>query len=83
MDSTASGHLIHGLCEIGPGPDPQLTRSVLWIGNSFTFRNDVPGIVAQLAAADGINVEYDSHAESAWTWEKHSTSQVATSCVTT
>ena len=76
MDSVSSGHNLHGLCEMGPGPAPQLTKSVLWIGNSFTYRNDVPNIVAQLAAADGINVEYDSHAEGGWTWQQHSTSQV-------
>ena len=43
-DSTSSGHGIFALCELGPGPDPQLSHSVLWLGNSYTWRNDVPSI---------------------------------------
>jgi len=74
-DSTSSGHGIFALCELGPGPDPQLSHSVLWLGNSYTWRNDVPSIVERLAAADGINLDWDSHAQSSWTWKLHATSQ--------
>src|SRR5436305_7880163 len=31
---------------------------VLFVGNSFTARNDLPGLIAQLAAARGIEVEH-------------------------
>ena len=31
---------------------------VLFIGNSFTARNDLPGLIARLAAARGIDVEH-------------------------
>jgi len=31
---------------------------VLFIGNSFTARNDLPGLIAQLAAARGKNLEH-------------------------
>lgn len=34
--------------------------SVLFIGNSFTYTNDVPGIVASMAAADSIPMSVES-----------------------
>ena len=34
-------------------------RSVLFIGNSFTARNDLPGLIAHLAAATGKTLRYD------------------------
>ena len=41
----------------GPGGSP--TRlNVLFIGNSFTARNDVPGMVARLAAGNGLHLEH-------------------------
>src|SRR3954470_24674697 len=33
-------------------------REVLFIGNSFTARNDLPGLIAQLAAARGRSMEH-------------------------
>src|SRR5687768_17235522 len=40
-------------------PAKRHTRlKVLFIGNSFTARNDLPGLIARLAAARGIDVEY-------------------------
>jgi len=48
---------------------------VLWIGNSFTYYNDLPSLVADMAAADGNQYEYDSHLEGGWTWEKHAQSE--------
>jgi len=33
-------------------------RSVLFIGNSFTARNDLPGMIATLAAAAGMDFEH-------------------------
>jgi hypothetical protein len=35
------------------------TMNVLFIGNSFTARNDVPGMVAALAAAAGTTLEHE------------------------
>jgi len=32
-------------------------------------------MVARVAKADGIDLEYDSHTEGGWTWEKHAHSQ--------
>lgn len=34
-------------------------RKLLFIGNSFTARNDLPGLIAQLAAASGKRIEHD------------------------
>ena len=34
------------------------TRNALFIGNSFTARNDLPGLVAQLAAARGKSLQH-------------------------
>ena len=31
---------------------------VLFVGNSFTARNDLPGLIAKLAAARGKNLEH-------------------------
>ena len=36
----------------------QAPLKVLFIGNSFTARNDLPGLVAQLAAARGKRLEH-------------------------
>jgi hypothetical protein len=33
-------------------------RKVLFIGNSFTARNNLPGLIAQLAAARGVTIEH-------------------------
>ena len=33
-------------------------RTILFVGNSFTARNDLPGLIAQLAAARGLSVEH-------------------------
>jgi hypothetical protein len=34
------------------------SKNVLFIGNSFTARNDLPGLIAQLAAARGISLHH-------------------------
>ncbi len=36
----------------------QRSTRVLFIGNSFTARNDLPGLIAQLAAARGLEIEH-------------------------
>ena len=49
---------------------------VLWIGNSYTYYNDLPSLVGRLAAADGVELEFDSHTEGGWSWERHANSSV-------
>ena len=45
-------------------------------GNSFTYYNDLPSLVAELSKSSGHPYEYDSHLEGGWTWEKHAASQL-------
>ena len=37
---------------------PSSTVNVLFIGNSFTQRNNVPGLLADLAAARGLSLSH-------------------------
>ena len=52
---------------------------VLWLGNSYTYVNDVPGTVDDLSIADEVprHFGYDSHTEGGWTWENHTNSEVS------
>ena len=38
-------------------------NQVLWLGNSYTFYNDLPVMVTRLAAAQGKSVLYSNHTE--------------------
>ena len=38
-------------------------NQVLWLGNSYTFYNDLPVMVARLAAAQGKSILYSNHTE--------------------
>lgn len=42
-------------------PDNVKVTNILFIGNSLTYRNDVPGMVSKLAKADGKVVKCDSY----------------------
>jgi len=57
-----------------PTRDPALPRSVLWIGNSYTYGNDLPKMVQLLAYNDGKRINYDQHTNGGWTWGKHAAS---------
>ena len=52
------------------------TLKVLFIGNSYTYVNDVPKLVESLAAADGNTVVHEQHTEGGWTLEKHWNSDI-------
>lgn len=47
---------------------------ILFIGNSYTFTNDLPGMFARLACAGGHRVEIDVAAEGGWTLATHAAS---------
>ena len=51
-------------------------EKVLWIGNSYTYHNDVPKMVQQLASSDGKTITYDSHTNGGWSWIDHAPSSV-------
>ena len=58
---------------------PYVFGQVLWLGNSYTYVNDVPGTVDDLSIADEVprHLGYDSHTEGGWTWENHTNSEVS------
>ena len=71
---SSGGRDIHVLCEAEANGTPPLKvasaskeqsqlNQVLWLGNSYTFYNDLPVIVARLAAAQGKSILYSNHTE--------------------
>ena len=53
--------------------------NVLFIGNSYTYVNDVPHLIEKLAQASGLTLKHDQHTEGGWTLEKHWNSQTTIS----
>lgn len=53
------------------------TRKVLFLGNSYTYVNDLPHIISELAASVGDVLIYDSHLIGGYTLEDHFTSTVS------
>jgi len=49
------------------------TRRALFLGNSHTYVNDLPGLVAQLAESAGDTLIYDSNTPGGYTLFEHST----------
>ena len=51
---------------------------MLWLGNSYTYVNDVPRTVESLSIADNLpkDLHYDEHTEPGWSWEDHANSEV-------
>lgn len=47
---------------------------VLFIGNSYTFYNDLPGLFAELVRSSGKEVEAEMAAEAGWTLADHAVS---------
>ena len=70
--ASSGGSEVHALCESGGGGEE---LNILWLGNSYTYKNDVPQLVSNLASADGIPIHWDSHTEGGWTWEMHASSE--------
>jgi hypothetical protein len=50
---------------------PKVEQRVLFIGNSFVFTNDLPGMFKALAAAKHHRVEVGMAASGGWTLEQH------------
>lgn len=65
-------------CSLLPGCDgPQAADPclrILFIGNSYTFVNDLPSTFTQLASSGGHRVETGMAAEGGWTLSMHTTS---------
>lgn len=47
------------------------TVSVLFVGNSFTFGNDVPGVVEEVAEANGVDVDVEMIATGGRFFDEH------------
>jgi len=60
-----------------PTRDPTEPRSVLWLGNSYTYLHDLLKMVQQLAANDGKTITYDSHTNGGWTLQDHAKSSTS------
>ena len=59
-------------CEGARAADP--CPRILFIGNSYTIVNDLPGMFTQLASSGGHRVETDIAAEGGWTLAQHAAS---------
>jgi hypothetical protein len=68
----AWGYFAIGNCTGAPGTEP-CTR-VLFIGNSYTYVNDLPGMFARLARSGGHPVKTGVAAEGGWSLTDHATS---------
>lgn len=54
-----------------PGPGPGTCLRILFIGNSYTYVNDLPDMFARLARAGGHRVETETAAQGGWTLSAH------------
>lgn len=55
----------------------QLTRKVLFLGNSYTYVNDLPQIISELATSTGDVLIYDSNLIGGYTLLDHSTNTIS------
>lgn len=51
----------------------QIEKKVCFLGNSYTYANDLPGQIAGIAAADGNTLIKDQNTPGGYTFEGHST----------
>jgi len=51
----------------------QVRKEVLFIGNSYTYVNDLPGLIADIAHSKGDTLFYDSNTPGGYTFQQHST----------
>jgi len=56
----------------GASPASELVTKVLFVGNSLTLRNDLPGTLKEIAATKGIPVETSTSAKGSARLEHHS-----------
>lgn len=63
-------------CSLGPSdepfhPDPSADINLLFVGNSLTYTNDLPGVVAALGDSSGFRISVRSHALPDYALEDH------------
>jgi hypothetical protein len=59
------------LIQIGITSFAQDSISVLWIGNSYTYVNDLPGMTNNIALSLGDKISYDSKTNGGYTFQNH------------
>ncbi len=57
----------------------QLIRKVLFLGNSYTYSNNMPQILASIADGMGDSLIYDSHLPGGFTLDNHANAPLSTS----
>ncbi|MDR1381067.1 MAG: succinylglutamate desuccinylase/aspartoacylase family protein [Tannerella sp.] len=69
--SIVSGLLLLLVIQASGASADKDTIRILFIGNSYTFFNDMPVMVRKLAEDDGQKVEFDMIAPGGWTLKRH------------
>ncbi|MCB9224236.1 MAG: PKD domain-containing protein [Crocinitomicaceae bacterium] len=59
----------------------QQTKKVCFLGNSYTYVNDLPGMVSSIATADGNTLIKDQNTPGGYTLEGHSTNSTSLSVI--
>jgi hypothetical protein len=62
------------LLALASGCSPGPSARVLFVGNSYTFSNDLPGMVRELAADGGSDLDIEVRAPGGWWWRDHAAS---------
>lgn len=71
------GITVSGCFSARLGEEPPQEIKIAFIGNSYTFVNDLPEILANLAKEGGHDLQVDQFAEGGWTLEMHAASKKA------
>lgn len=66
--------ILIGMVVAAAGCSPGPTTRVLFVGNSYTFTNDLPGMVRDLAAASGNRLVVETRANGGWWLQDHASS---------
>ncbi|MCD1116294.1 DUF4886 domain-containing protein [Chryseobacterium turcicum] len=59
----------------------QTTKKVFFVGNSYTYTNDLPELVKQIAVSTGDVLNYQTHAMGGATLKQHAQNQAVTSVI--
>ena len=72
------------LCCCAPGKlFAQQTRAALFLGNSYTYVNDLPKMIADVALTTGDTLIYDSNTPGGYTLQQHSTNATTLAMIST
>ncbi|MCX6281846.1 MAG: T9SS type A sorting domain-containing protein [Bacteroidetes bacterium] len=69
------------LCFPWVGSHPQTIKKVLFIGNSYTFVNALPGLTAQIASSKGDSLYHEQSTPGGYTFLLHSQNQATRAAI--